>query len=141
MPPFPNLWKSWRSNAGFAFYNNAQLDSFRTSIREDSIEAEALLNNVFKGTRFVFSVDREKNIFLSSNSRIITELPADFFSRDELLKTQGTPQSPPLSIRHQRKSYLKASKTKFLKLARSLKEVIEKLRWQVISRMQKQGSL
>lgn len=94
---FSQFVEELEKQCGFRFfYNNAQLDSFRTSIREDSIEAEALLNNVFKGTRFVFSVDREKNIFLSSNSRIITELPADFFLERRTAKNPGNPAIAPV---------------------------------------------
>src|SRR6266404_6308371 len=61
------------------YYDTAQLDSFNVQITAKGETLTDFLTEAFKGTDIHFSIERNKNIFITKKLQIVTDLPKDFF--------------------------------------------------------------
>lgn len=70
------------------YFKPGDLDSFKVSIKAEAVTLSELLTKVFANTGFLFSVDKENNVFINSKFVIQTTLPNDFFN-----SSRSTPDS------------------------------------------------
>ena len=62
------------------YYKPEELDSFKVAAIAENLTITELLARIFTSTPFLFSVDAENNIFITTKSNIQTSLPKDFFN-------------------------------------------------------------
>lgn len=67
------------------YYNPAWTDTLKIDIAVSQKDISFILQEIFKDTPIRFSIDQEKNIFVTISREILTELPVDFF--DTALET------------------------------------------------------
>jgi CarboxypepD_reg-like domain/TonB-dependent Receptor Plug Domain len=67
------------------YYDAVQLDSFIVQLIAKGETLPELLKEAFKGTDIHFSIDGNKNIFITRKLQIVTDLPKDFFGNGENL--------------------------------------------------------
>ncbi|HEX2606810.1 MAG TPA: TonB-dependent receptor [Flavisolibacter sp.] len=78
--PFLKFIEDLEAKTAFHFYfKSSDLDSFRVTARADAIALPDLLAMVFRGTAYQFSIDAEKNVYITKGQPIQTTLPEDFF--------------------------------------------------------------
>lgn len=63
------------------FYNLSEVDSLKINISARQLTLDKLLKLAFSNTGFYFSIDHNKNIFLTRGVQIRTTLPAGFYGR------------------------------------------------------------
>ena len=79
--PFPDFAQKVENITGCHFYfRPGEMDSLTVNIKADDIVLADLLTKVFTNTSFLFSIDRENNVFVNTKFTIQTSLPKDFFS-------------------------------------------------------------
>lgn len=61
------------------YYDALQLDSFRVQITAKGETLSDLLKNAFKGTDIHFSIDKDKNVFITRRLQLIIDLPGNLF--------------------------------------------------------------
>lgn len=67
------------------YYDAPQLDSVSVELTAKDETLSELLKEAFKGTDIHFSIDSNKNIFITKRLQIVTDLPKDFFVNRENL--------------------------------------------------------
>ena len=78
---FPVFAQKVENVTGCHFYFKPQeMDSFHVSVKAANLTLPDLLTNVFANTPFLFAIDRENNVFISTKFAIQTNLPHDFFN-------------------------------------------------------------
>lgn len=63
------------------FYDPADTDSLIVNLRADKQPLQALLKQVFDGTKFSYSIDNQHQIYITAGRPIRTQLPIGFFVR------------------------------------------------------------
>src|SRR6266496_6669457 len=61
------------------YYDANQLDSFIVQVTAKGEALTDLLNKAFKDTDLHFSIDDDKNVFITRKLQIVTDLPKGFF--------------------------------------------------------------
>ncbi|HKH59952.1 MAG TPA: carboxypeptidase-like regulatory domain-containing protein [Flavitalea sp.] len=70
------------AKAGYNFYYDVKLfDTLRINVSARNEHLEKILERAFYNTDFSFSIDQQKNVFITKGKPIRTELPAGFFGR------------------------------------------------------------
>ncbi len=88
--PFQKFVEEIEEKTGYRFYfDPLSTDSLLVTASAQSLPIEQLLNQVFAGTDLKYSIDAEKNIYVTMEREILSALPDDFFGTGE--KPTGTP--------------------------------------------------
>jgi hypothetical protein len=61
------------------FYKPEDFASFRVTFEGESIPIDQVFNTLFEGTRYYYAIDQQKNIFLTLDYFIQSDLSADFY--------------------------------------------------------------
>ncbi len=73
------------------FYNPEDFASFTVTLDGESMPIEEVFNTLFRSTRYYFAIDQQKNIFLTLDHYIQSELSPDFYgTRSEESNSQLT---------------------------------------------------
>ena len=72
------------------YYNPAETDSLRVTIKVDKETLTLILQQALKGTVFQFSIDQQSRIFITQKYKIQTALPEGFFDHTNAVKTTVT---------------------------------------------------
>ncbi|WP_225975477.1 TonB-dependent receptor [Panacibacter ginsenosidivorans] len=68
------------NKTGYRFYyDTAQLDSSKITLSVKDMQLPALLELAFKDIGLLFTIDHQKNVFITEGLSVQTELPASFF--------------------------------------------------------------
>ena len=93
--PFPDFAQKVENITGCHFYfRPGEMDSLTVNIKADDIVLADLLTKVFTNTSFLFSIDRENNVFVNTKFTIQTSLPKDFFSAKTTADSSETVRQP-----------------------------------------------
>jgi hypothetical protein len=63
------------------YFNAAETDSLRITVKAENASLNELLQNAFRGTGFQFAVDAQNRVFISRKLQLQTSLPPGFFDR------------------------------------------------------------
>jgi len=66
--------------SGKLYYNQADFDTLRFTINKSNSSLQSILNELFDGTAFQYSVYEDHSVFITREQAIITDLPAGFFN-------------------------------------------------------------
>lgn len=75
------------------YFNPIQLDSLIVNIRAVRKPLNEILEEVFKGTEFTYSIDNNAYVYVTIRNPIIAELPTYFFSKDFTLIENPDPDN------------------------------------------------
>jgi len=93
---FPEFAKKTEAITGCRFYYKpGELDSLKINVKGENLFIAELLTKIFSSTPYLFSIDAENNIFITTKSTIQTSLPKDFFN------TKKTDKDLPDAIKSQ----------------------------------------
>ncbi|MEO5564952.1 MAG: carboxypeptidase-like regulatory domain-containing protein [Chitinophagaceae bacterium] len=71
------------------YYDLDKLDSFVVNVTAKDLPLKDVLTEAFKGTDIRFSIDDNKNIFVTKTQMVVTELPKNFFQSTRDLADKG----------------------------------------------------
>ncbi|HEX3080131.1 MAG TPA: STN domain-containing protein, partial [Puia sp.] len=63
----------------YFYYDSAQTDSLRVTLHADHFSLQQVLDAVFKGSDFRYTIRDEKYVIVTNHYNIRTALPEDFF--------------------------------------------------------------
>ena len=66
--------------SGKLYYNQADFDSIRFSIRKSNSSLRSILNELFDNTAFLYTIYEDNSIFITKEQTIAINLPVGFFS-------------------------------------------------------------
>jgi hypothetical protein len=61
------------------YYDSAQLDSLDVQVTAKGQTLTELLQEAFKGTDIRFSIDSDRNVFITRKLQVVTDLPKKYF--------------------------------------------------------------
>ncbi|QRR02257.1 TonB-dependent receptor [Dyadobacter sandarakinus] len=80
---FGDFVKQMESQTGYYFYYDAtRFDSLTLDLDVKNLSVREVLDQVFRGSEFEYSIDLQKRIYITQGQRIITQLPPRLFEPD-----------------------------------------------------------
>ena len=80
--PLPAFLQSIQSQTDYRlFYDLKQLDTIKITLSVKNQNLSTVLAQAFKETSILFSIDRNKNVFITSDQQVKVKLPEDFLSQ------------------------------------------------------------
>jgi hypothetical protein len=82
---FDEFVKQVEAQSGFYFYyDRSRFDSLTLDLNVKDLSLREILDQVFKGSEFEYSVDMQKRIYITEGQKIITQLIPGLFNPDRL---------------------------------------------------------
>ncbi len=93
------------------YFNSAETDSLRITIKVSEVTLPSLLEKVFRGTGFQFTLDKPNRVYITLSLQIQAQLPEGFFDRvsTQNLQTQALIPAFSFNTRNSEKEKLKNS--------------------------------